>query len=53
MQAPEKLSKMRLKIPLGGRIFKRVQREAKISHPISTSITLPPGMIEMHLSVQL
>jgi len=32
---------------------KRVQREAKISHSIDTSISLPPGMIEMHVLVQL
>jgi len=32
---------------------KRVQREVKISHPISTSIFLSPGMIEMHLPIQL
>jgi len=31
----------------------RVQREVKISRPISTSISLPSGMIEMHLPVQL
>jgi len=32
---------------------KRVQREAKISQPINTSIFLRSGMIEMHMSVQL
>jgi len=32
---------------------KRIQREVKISHLINISISLPPGMIEMHLLIQL
>jgi len=32
---------------------KRVQREAKISHPIITYISPSLGMMEMHMPVQL